>query len=74
MTGKPSIFYLSLMIITLIIQNVAYCENEIPQAPQGLFGVTDHDFWPDLMRKIQEIYCFLRRATVNYRSFFDNSF
>lgn len=45
------------MIITLIIQNVAYCENEIPQAPQRLFGVTDHDFWPDLLRKIQEIYC-----------------
>lgn len=57
MTEKPSIFSLSLMIVTLIIQNVACCENEIPQAPQGLFGMTDHDFWPDLMRKIQEIHC-----------------
>lgn len=45
------------MIITLIIQNVVACENEIPQAPQGLVGVTDHYFWPDLMRKIQEIHC-----------------
>lgn len=57
MTEKPSIFSLSLMIVRLIIQNVACCENEIPQAPQGLFGMTDHDFWPDLMRKIQEIHC-----------------
>jgi len=45
------------MIITLLIQNVACCENEIPQAAQGLFGVTDDDFWPDLMRKLQEINC-----------------
>ena len=57
MTGKPSIISLSLMIITLLIQNVACCENEIPQAAQGLFGVTDDDFWPDLMRKLQEINC-----------------
>lgn len=56
-TGKQSIFDLSLMLITLIIQNVVACENEIPQTPQGVFGVNDHYFWPDLMRKIQEIRC-----------------
>lgn len=66
MTGKPSNFSLSLMIITLIIQNVACCENEILQAPWRLFGVTVHDFWPDLMRMIQETARnFWRTATVN---------
>lgn len=43
MTGKPSVFFLTFMIVTLI-QNVVCCENVIPQAPLRLFGVTDRDF------------------------------
>lgn len=37
-------------------------------APQGLFGVTDPDFWPAVMRKMQEIRCYKFLENSNSQS------